>query len=514
MHNQPRHHYTLWARFEAIVNRQPSHTALRFPDGKEYSYQELSSIAVSFSHMLCNKGLVAGDVVAIFNEKSVYGYGLMLACIRCGIIYTNLDVNSPWSRIGKILANCKPNLIVYDKNPTFIFEEIGSDSSGVEVLMLDEYELAITGIVEPQLSQNFHAENPAYIMFTSGSTGFPKGAAISHQNLLNFIEWGKTTFNVVETDVFSNANPIYFDNSVFDFYVSLFNGATLVPIDHDLAKQPSQLVKTINLAGCTIWFSVPSLLVYLLTTKALSKQDFPQVTRISFGGEGFPKNKLKKLYDLFADRIQLINVYGPTECTCICSSYNISDVDFKDMTILAPLGQMAPNFGYEILDSDNNRTNAGELCLTGPGVGLGYYNDEDRTSVSFVQNPHKPFNQVMYRTGDLVELKSDGLIHFKGRIDNQIKHMGYRIELEEIESAFSTLDYVDEVGVIYERITDELGHIKAYVSINKEGLSADGILNDVKKIVPAYMVPRILNILDVLPKNQNGKIDRKQLKDL
>ena len=268
-----------------------------------------------------------------------------------------------------------------------------------------------------------------------GSTGFPKGALMSHNNLLNFIQWGKETFQVTGEDIFTNANPIYFDNSVFDFYTSIFNGATLVPLSHDLVKNAAQLVKAINASDCTIWFSVPSLLVYLLTTKSLSKNDFKTIKRISFGGEGFPKNKLKELYDMFGDRIVLYNVYGPTECTCICSSYIISDSDFENMSELAPLGNIANNFGYEILPLDSSNPNLGELTLIGPCVGLGYYNDPARTALSFVQNSKSHFNQLMYKTGDIVQKASNGHLHFKGRVDNQVKHMGYRIELEEIEAA-------------------------------------------------------------------------------
>jgi D-alanine--poly(phosphoribitol) ligase subunit 1 len=255
-------------------------------------------------------------------------------------------------------------------------------------------------------------------------------------------------------------------------------------------------------------------LVYLLTTKVLKETDFPTVTRISFGGEGFPKNKLKQLFDLFGHRMTLFNVYGPTECTCICSSYKITDADFNTMNELAPLGLMAPNFGYEIIPLSEENSSLGELALIGPCVGLGYYNDPERTIKSFVQNPKVSFNQIMYKTGDLVERMANGYLHFRGRADNQVKHMGYRIELEEIEAAFSTLSYVDEVGVIYEKINAELGQIKAYISINKPGLNEMDISDDIKKMVPSYMVPRKIIILERLPKNQNGKIDRKQLKEL
>jgi D-alanine--poly(phosphoribitol) ligase subunit 1 len=183
------------------------------------------------------------------------------------------------------------------------------------------------------------------------------------------------------------------------------------------------------------------------------------------------------------------------------------------MTELAPLGFISPNFGYEILSLDVSNPNIGELCLIGPCVGLGYYNDTDRTAKAFVQNPAVSYLQTMYKTGDLVEKATNGYLHFKGRVDNQIKHMGYRIELEEIEAAFSTFPYIDEVGVVYQKINADLGQIVSFISINQE-VGIPSILDDVKQVVPSYMVPRIVKVLPSLPKNQNGKIDRKQLKEL
>jgi D-alanine--poly(phosphoribitol) ligase subunit 1 len=286
-----------------------------------------------------------------------------------------------------------------------------------------------------------------------------------------------------------------------------------VPIDQHITKDAKALVKAINDSKCTIWFSVPSLLVYLLTNRALSANDFINVRSISFGGEGFPKNKLKQLYTLFGNRVKLFNVYGPTECTCICSSYLISEKDFENMNELAPLGFIAPNFGYEILPDDQENPNLGELALIGPCVGLGYYNDEERTNKSFVQNTLKKFTERMYKTGDLVERTENGYLHFKGRVDNQIKHMGYRIELEEVEAAFSSLDYINEVGVVYEKLSPELGFIRAYVNVNKL-IETDLIMQDVKKLLPAYMIPKSITLLTDLPKNSNGKIDRNKLKEV
>jgi D-alanine--poly(phosphoribitol) ligase subunit 1 len=511
------YNYNLGLQFYSVSETFSKNVALRFHNGAKISYNELNEVSNQIANYLLKSGLKQGDVLAIFNDKSLNGYAFILACLKIGVIYTNLDPESPWARLEKILNTCEPSIICFDNVGLQFEENLKQTHQTIKLININSEE--IKSEIERCSSENLdeslaiHGSSPAYIMFTSGSTGFPKGALMSHNNVLNFIQWGKQTFDITETDVFTNVNPIYFDNSVFDFYISIFSGAALVPVSHAIAKDARALVKAINESNCTIWFSVPSLLVYLLANRALTTNDFPTVKRISFGGEGFPKNKLKQLFELFGHRITLFNVYGPTECTCICSSYKISDIDFEIMNELAPLGFMAPNFGYEILQLNSHDPNLGELALIGPCVGLGYFNDEERTIKSFVQNPNKKYYQLMYKTGDLVERAENGYLHFKGRVDNQIKHMGYRIELEEVEAAFSSLSYIDEVGVIYERLSPELGFIKAYASINKE-LETSAIMQDIKLILPAYMVPKSITILDVLPKNSNGKIDRNKLKEL
>ena len=506
--------YNLGFKFYDVADRYASNIALQYPTGVTYSYEHLNKLSNKFARYLLSKKIVKGNVVAIFNEKSVYAFSLMLGCLKIGAIYSNLDTVSPWLRLEKIIGTSNPNLIFFDSLDSPIKKEINKNIPSIACIELQEnfiHELAKLSDCNLEETAAVDGSSPAYIMFTSGSTGFPKGAIMSHNNVLNFINWGKQTFKITEADILTNANPVYFDNSVFDFYTSIYNGATLVPLAHDLVKNAKQLVDAINQSKCTLWFSVPSLLVYLLTTRALTINDFKHITRISFGGEGFPKNKLKQLYDLFGERITLYNVYGPTECTCICSSYIITQKDFDNMHELAPLGYMAPNFSYEILPSEVGNINQGELALIGPCVCLGYYNDAERTDKSFIQNPHSLFFQRMYKTGDVVERAGNGYLYFRGRVDNQVKHMGYRIELEEVEAAFSTLSYINEAGVIYEKVTADLGQIRAFVSIADESIDGSFILDDIKKILPAYMVPKIVTILEVLPKNSNGKIDRKQL---
>jgi len=505
------YNYNLGLTYSDVAQRHGERVAILYPSGERLTHAELDRLSNRIAHALLELGIAAGDVVALFHTKSVEAYASMLACLKLGAAYTNLDLTSPPQRIGKMLETCRPSLVL---STTSLAEFDGPATR--HMAFEDE---AFRSLVQeapdhdPPGADRVTGADPAYIMFTSGSTGFPKGAVMTHANVLNFVAWARTTFDVVPDDVFTNVNPMYFDNSVFDFYASLFNGASLVPFEADIVRRPRDLVRAAG-AQCTIWFSVPSLLVYLLTTRAIEPSDLPSLRTMVFGGEGFPKPRLHELYRLIGERVRLVNVYGPTECTCICSSFDIGAKDFENLGELAPLGSIAPNFGYYIEPLEADDPDFGELLLYGPNVGLGYVNDEERTRRSFVADPRKPgFRRTMYRTGDLVRLDDAGWLHFKGRADNQIKHMGYRIELEEIEAAFAVVPEVDEVAVVYHDDHGEAGHIVAFVATTTAG-DEERILSQVKRLIPPYMVPRKVELLPVLPKNANGKIDRTGLREL
>jgi len=506
--------YNLGIAFNAVAAAHRERPALRFMNGKTATYGELAELAGKFAGMLHTRGLGCGNVAAIFNEKTPRSYAIMLACLKTGVTYTNLDPNSPAERLNKMLSLCRP-AIVFCGNAT-IDKVSGCQLNDAELLNYDAPSMdAALAEEEPFSTSTVNGNTPAYLMFTSGSTGFPKGAIITHANVLNFIRWSQSTFHITSADVLTNLNPMHFDNSVFDFYSALFSGASLIPIPEEAVKNPRRLLDSLNQLEPTLWFSVPSLLVYVLKMRALKDNDLPRLKTVSFGGEGFPKNQLRNLWNVWGKRVRFVNVYGPTECTCICSSYDVSDADMADDELL-PLGPVAPNFGFAVIDPQGRQVpdgELGELYLTGPNVGKGYYHNPQKTVEAFIQHPGiNSHPEIVYRTGDLVRYdRKRNLFYFCGRRDNQIKRMGYRIELEEIENALSTLNYIEENAVVYHKTDDNNGRIIACVAAQLG--DEQKILADLRELLPSYMIPNDIKFMNSLPKNRNGKIDRLALKE-
>lgn len=509
--------YNLGIRFETVADQHAEQTALWFNSHEVVSYEALNKLANRIARWLVIRGLNAGDVVCLSGEKTPFTLASMIACLKVGVVYCLLDPDNPAPRLSKILSICRPRFLMAE--PEFL-NRLGDVTAdlGIEVAEKDSAELtrAIGDLDDSNLPQtrSVTAAAPAYIMFTSGSTGFPKGALMTHANVLNLISWSRETYSITSGDVLTNVNPLFFDNSVFDFYASLFTGARLVPFSKEEVKDPKALIEKVAAAGCTLWFSVPSLLIFLQTMRATDGRNLRSIRCFIFGGEGYPKAKLKRLYDVYADSSEFFNVYGPTECTCICSNYNVTKKDFQDLRGLPALGHIAANFAFLILDEEGKPVPAGgvgELCLLGPNLGKGYFNDAERTALSFVQNPcNDRFSESMYKTGDLVRLnQADGMLYIQGRMDHQIKHMGYRIELEEIEAALHCLDYISEAAALHTNVNG-LSRIVAVVSVN-EDLTVDQIRLDLRKIIPDYMIPSVFHHEECLRKTPNGKVDRKYL---
>ena len=509
--------YNLGQLFDNIAKMRIKNTAIKSVGGSVFSYQELNLLSNRIAHFLRGSGIQKNDVVAILNNKTNSSYAIMIACLKIGAIYTNLDPKSPIERFNKMIAACMPKLLLYysKEDENYVINHFDIDSVKCIDYSTESFiqEIGRNNSEIPKYNCYITASTPAYIMFTSGSTGFPKGVVISHANILNFINWSKLTYNSTFDDVFTNLNPMHFDNSVFDFYASLFIGAKLIPIGENLTRNPRKLLDAINSLEPTIWFSVPSMLVYVLNMRALKEEDLPTLRIVTFGGEGFPKNQLRLLWQKWGQRVTFINVYGPTECTCICSSYVVTDSDMVNDDLL-PLGPIAPNFFALTLDNNEMETDdIGELCIGGPNVGMGYFNDSKKTKEVFIQNPKTlSHSDIIYKSGDLVRYDSKKNFYlFCGRRDNQIKRMGYRIELEEIENALNSFSFVKECAVVF--INNDKYTSKIIACVNSDTIDESHISTELKNYLPQYMMPDNYYFFDELPKNQNGKIDRLKIKE-
>jgi D-alanine--poly(phosphoribitol) ligase subunit 1 len=511
--------YNLGQIFDNVARQMTSNTALKYHDGKCFSYGELNCLSNKIANYLIDNGIERGDVIAILNNKSNFSYSLMLACLKIGVIYTNLDPKSPIERFKKMLHICTPKILFHFGNTETLLLDGENDFGSMLVINYECIQFNINvdkrDSLFPYCNLHVTSNSPAYIMFTSGSTGFPKGVLINHTQIINFVNWSKLTYSSTENDVFTNINPMHFDNSVFDFYASLFIGATLIPVSDQLTRNPRRLLDALNTVSPTIWFSVPSMLVFILNMRALKDNDLPTLRIVSFGGEGFPKSKLRILWEKWSNRISFINVYGPTECTCICSSYEVTNEDVLNDDLL-PLGPIAPNF-YALVVDENGQVikngEIGELCIGGANVGLGYFNNIEKTKEVFVNNPCiLSHTELIYKSGDLVRYESDkNLYYFCGRRDNQIKRMGYRIELEEIENALNSLSIVSESAVVYLNTNKIKEKLIACVCSEKQDEHAIAI--KLTNLLPNYMMPDKYIWYEYLPKNQNGKIDRLKLKE-
>jgi D-alanine--poly(phosphoribitol) ligase subunit 1 len=479
-------------------------------DGLCHSFKEMDLTSSQIINYFFSIGLKHGDVIALSADKNIITYAMILACIKSGIAYSFFDSSLPLLRLDKQFLMLNPKFIVTQNNKIVDYFHSRYNLSSVDEISnkVRQYTSEVVRNLDIVSSSTI-----AYIMFTSGSTGSPKGVAISHGNIINFIDWIRKNLGVCDSDKVTGLNKLFFDNSIFDFYATFFTGACLYPINEKLLGDSTELFDFIDKNSINIWFSVPSLIIYHLTISPHKCNSFRNFKKIIFGGEGFPKNNLFKLWNKVDGISKLINVYGPTECTCICSSYEITINDFKkdSMEKLAPIGDICPNVDYVIVNNgvECSKGEVGELYIGGVSVGSGYWNNHDLSIEKFVQNPlHNNYMDIYYKSGDLVRLNKNNLLEFVSRSDYQIKHMGYRIELSEIENNLHSNKVYESCAIYFKN--GEYGFIKLFYS---GIMTEDQVLSYLIERLPSYMVPRVIVKLDILPKNSNGKINRRALQD-
>ena len=502
----------LWNAFASNAQAGAAAPALIFGDAT-CSFGELKALAERCAAALARRGVVHGDVVALQLPKRRIAYALLLACLRLGAPYTFLDPKNPPERTARTVALLRPKIL---------FSEIDAINPFGETLILTpaDGESWLAGsdrMAGDAVSPTAAGTDPAYIMFTSGSTGEPKGATIPHQGVLSLMAWARGMLGDPARERFTGINPLHFDNSVFDIYCGLLNGAALVPVETSEVTNPATWVKTIRAAEATVMFAVPTLFLILDQLGLLTPKALPGIRTFQFGGEGYPIGKLREFHNRFSGIARLVNVYGPTEASCICSSIEITpqiltapDREFP------PLGGMHPDFAYAILDDRQTpvpRGRAGELWIGGPCVGLGYFANPAETAARFRQDPRQDnYRAIYYRSGDRVREDEQGRLWFQGRVDNQVKIRGHRIELEEIDLAVQSAPDVQRAVAVVLAGADG-GEIAVAYTANR-AVAAEEVLVVCKQRLPAYMRPAQAVQFDELPRNANGKIDRKAAKAL
>lgn len=482
------------------VSRYPNHVAI-CDQGKSYTYVNLHARAVEISQNINQHKTTKKYPVIIALNKGFDAIAAIIATQLAGHIYVPIDVQSPNPRLLAISEQLGEFMVISN---TEIMGKLTCMNKSVCTINVDNLK-ANTSEVELEIDTGIDAD-PLYIIFTSGSTGTPKGVTISHRSVIDYIEWAKQNYPMAASDVMMSQAPLYFDNSTLDLYLTWANGASLLIPDDKIYMFPIQVLETMNLHKVTTIFWVPSVLINLANSGLLPEVNVPTLRNILFAGEPMPVPQINEWVKNYRGCL-FSNLYGPTEITVDCTAYTFFE-PFSGTNL--PIGYACRNTNIIILNEQKlpcSPNEIGELYVRGSSLALGYWNDIEKTERVFIQNPHqKNYRDLLYQTGDLVRRDEFGLITFTGRKDTQIKHMGYRIELGEIDSCISQHPDIALACTIYIKEKNKI----ACIATAKNGSIVEII--ELKRFLsdklPRYMIPSIFKIVDHMPMNANGKIDR------
>ena len=488
--------------------------------GRTLTHGQLEADSNRLALCLQARGIGRGDRVGLWFPKAVESIVAMLGILKCGASYVPLDPMAPPMRIASILADCSLAGLITDATRLHGLDPSAQQSLRLRLLVEPATADASTlswdtlgAFPDTPPAVDAVESDLAYILYTSGSTGNPKGVMISHRNALTFVDWCADTFRVTASDRLSNHAPLHFDLSVFDVYNALEAGACVFLIPESVAVFPANMAAFIAQHGISIWYSVPSALVSLLLHGGLETRELAALRLVLFAGEVLPMKYLRRLTAALP-RADFYNLYGPTE-TNVCTYYPVDRAALAQVERL-PIGRACANTEVFALDAGGARVQPGqegELYVRGPSVTSGYWGDAEKTARSVVPHPlHSPSSEKVYRTGDLVVLRSDGDYDFVGRRDSMVKSRGYRIELGDIESALYLLPGVREAAAV--AIPDpEIGcRLIAFVVPHQpDGLSVLSIQQHCSERIPKYMIPEKIILCDGLPRTSTGKVDRTRL---
>ena len=488
--------------------------AARFPEkkafadnGRELTYAGLLDASERGASVLIRELGVRRKPIAVMVERNVTCIPAFMAVLMSGNFYVPVGSALPPERVKGIFDQMQPEAVI---DCAHIMSEEEKGSYGlpfydIDSLMTAEKDLPLIAGVKEEITD----DDPVYAICTSGSTGVPKGVVKSHRSVMDFIPIFVSEFGFSGEDVFGNQAPFDFDVSGKDIYSALYLGASVFIIPTEYFMMPKKLVAALDDNHVSVLVWAVSALCIVAAVNAFKKRVPANLKKVLFSGEVMPV-KLLNVWRKYLPDVTYVNLYGPTEVTYNCMYYKV-DREFSDTEKL-PLGKVFRNQQVMFLKEDNTiagRGETGEICVAGTSLALGYYRNMERTEKAFVQNPfNEAYPERMYRTGDLALHTENDEFYFMGRKDFQIKHMGHRIELEEIELYIGAVDGVQRVCCMFDDVRNK---IVACYSGEPDNLE---IINALKTEVPKYMIPSVFVKLETLPLNKNGKTDRKLLRQI
>ena len=488
---------------EQIVPIVPNKTAYA-DENTELTFREVYDQARAIGSFLqkmgCNK-----EPVVIFMGRHPQTIVAFYGVIYSGCYYVPLDEEMPRQRMELIFQKLSPKVVIYDKAT-----ESRLDSLPFEGTRLRYDEIIKEPILEDMLAQIREHQidtDPIYIVYTSGSTGEPKGVVACHRSVIDYVDQLSEVLEVNSTTVFGNQTPLFVDACLKELYPTLKYGAMAYLIPKSKFLFPMELIAFLSEHKINTICWVVSALTMISAFGALEKEVPNCLHTIVFGSEVFPMKQFL-IWKKYLPQARFINLYGPTEATGMSCYYEV-DRDFEPSEVL-PIGRPFRNTEILLLDENNQsppRGAAGEICIRGTALTLGYYGNFDKTKEVFVQNPlNHAYPELIYRTGDLGKYNDRGELLFLSRRDNQIKHMGHRIELGEIEAAAGSMNEIESVCVIFDEKQKKL--VLYYVGV----VAKEQIIHSLKEKLPRYMLPNQIEALERMPLTVNGKIDRMRLK--
>jgi len=509
------------------AQRRPDAVALLM-QGHVLTYGQLDETTNRLARLLRAAGCRKGDRVCFAVPKSPEAIIAILGILKADCIHVPIDTASPAPRVAKVVRSSEPRYILGAGASVNLLEGLFSQDefrNSIGVGWMDGAPNSRNFVprfvgndissysAEPLLYEN-KSHDPAHLLFTSGSTGEPKGVVITHANVTHFVEWATRHFGMVQDDRVSCHPPLHFDLSTFDIFGSFAVGAQLHLVPPELGLLPNKLADFIRDSELTQWFSVPSVLNYMARFDVVQFNDFPALKRLLWCGEVLPTPALMYWMQRLP-RVSFTNLYGPTEATIASSYYTVPRCPIDSRQPI-PIGTACEGEELLVLDAALRpvpQAEVGDLYIQGVGLSPGYWRDAEKTNAAFV--PYGT-NGRIYRTGDRARIGEDGLVYFVGRADTQIKSRGYRIELGEIEAALNALKELKECAVVAVPTDGFENNLLccAYVLQDRSQANAAEIRRNLSEVLPPYMLPSRWLQFPQLPKNASGKINRGEIAEI